>query len=103
MSSFLGAVLVFGRDVTLVLFAILSFLSFREFMSLTPTRRRRPSLAVLIVLCRRASAILADRDRLVRALSIFIPVYVFLMLPALSAVAGYTRDFLARNAKLQWA
>jgi len=35
-------------------------------------------------------------------LSIFIPVYVFLMLPALSAVAGYTRDFLARNAKLQW-
>jgi phosphatidate cytidylyltransferase len=33
-----GAALVFGRVVTLVLFAILSFLSFREFMSLTPTR-----------------------------------------------------------------
>ena len=73
MSSFLGAVLVFGRDVTLVLFAILSFLSFREFMSLTPTRRRRPSLAVLIVLCPRASEILADRDRLVRALVDFHP------------------------------
>jgi phosphatidate cytidylyltransferase len=35
-------------------------------------------------------------------LSIFIPVYVFLMLPALSAMAGDTTDFLARNAKLQW-
>ncbi len=34
--------------------------------------------------------------------SIFIPVYVFLLLPALSAVAGDTTDFLARNAKLQW-
>ena len=33
-----GAALLFGRVVTLVLFAILSFLSFREFMSLTPTR-----------------------------------------------------------------
>jgi phosphatidate cytidylyltransferase len=33
-----GAALVFGHIVTLVLFAILSFLAFREFMSLTPTR-----------------------------------------------------------------
>jgi phosphatidate cytidylyltransferase len=33
--------------------------------------------------------------------SIFLPVYVFLMLPALSAAAGDTKDFLARNAKLQ--
>ena len=34
-----GTALVFGRIVTLVLFAILSFLSLREFVSLTPTRR----------------------------------------------------------------
>ena len=33
-----GAALLFGRLVTLVLFAIISFLSFREFMSQTPTR-----------------------------------------------------------------
>jgi phosphatidate cytidylyltransferase len=45
---------------------------------------------------------LTDRDRLVRALLDLHPVYVFLMLPALSAVAGDTRDFLACNAKLQW-
>src|SRR5215467_7354682 len=34
-----GAALVFGRIVTLLLFAILSFLALREFVSLTPTRR----------------------------------------------------------------
>jgi phosphatidate cytidylyltransferase len=34
-----GAAVVLGRVVTIVLFTILSFLSFREFMSLTPTRR----------------------------------------------------------------
>jgi hypothetical protein len=38
-----GSALVFGRLVTLVLFAIISFLSFREFMSLTPTRAGDPA------------------------------------------------------------
>jgi phosphatidate cytidylyltransferase len=34
--------------------------------------------------------------------SIFIPVCVFLVLPALSAVMGDTNDFLARNSRLLW-
>jgi len=90
-----GAALLFGRVVTLVLFAILSFLSFREFMSLTPTRPgdHRSLLPMQYWL------IGIDWYGL---FSIFSPVYVLLLLPALSAMAGDTRDFLARNAKLQW-
>jgi phosphatidate cytidylyltransferase len=97
-----GAALVFGRVVTLVLFAILSFLSFREFMSLTPTRasdHRSLFLSFFVVVPVQYLLIGIDWYGL---FSIFIPVYVFLMLPALSAAAGDTKDFLARNAKLQW-
>jgi phosphatidate cytidylyltransferase len=97
-----GAALVFGRIVTLVLFAILSFLALREFVSLTPTRRgdhRSLFLAFFVVVPLQYWLIGIDWYGLV---TIFIPVYVFLLLPALSAVAGDTNDFLARNAKLQW-
>lgn len=34
--------------------------------------------------------------------SICIPVYAFLLLPAVSALSGDTTDFLARSAKVQW-
>jgi phosphatidate cytidylyltransferase len=97
-----GAALLFGRVVTLVLFAILSFLAFREFMSLTPTRagdHRSLFLSFFVVVPVQYLLIGIDWYGL---FSIFIPVYIFLILPALSAVAGDTKDFLARNAKLQW-
>jgi len=97
-----GAALVFGSIVTLVLFAMLSFLSFREFMSLTPTRagdHRSLFLSFFVVVPVQYWLIEIDWYGL---FSIFIPVYVFLLLPALSAVAGDTSDFLTRNAKLQW-
>jgi phosphatidate cytidylyltransferase len=98
-----GVALVFGRIVTLVLFALLSFLTFREFISLTPTRpgdHRSLFVAFFIVIPLQYWLIGIDWYGL---FSIFIPVYVFLGLPALAAVAGDTKDFLARNAKLQWA
>jgi phosphatidate cytidylyltransferase len=98
-----GAAVVLGRVVTIVLFTFLSFLSLREFMSLTPTRRgdhRSLFLAFFVVVPIQYWLIGVDWYGL---FSIFIPVYVFLVLPALSAMAGETNDFLARNAKLQWA
>jgi phosphatidate cytidylyltransferase len=97
-----GAALLFGRIVTLVLFAILSFLALREFISLTPTRagdHRSLFLSFFVVVPVQYWLIGIDWYGL---FSIFIPVYVLLLFPALSAVAGDTRDFLARNAKLQW-
>jgi phosphatidate cytidylyltransferase len=97
-----GAAILLGRVVTIVLFTILSLLSFREFMSLTPTRRgahRSLFLAFFVVVPIQYWLVGVDWYGL---FSIFIPVYVFLVLPALSAMAGDTSDFLARNAKLQW-
>jgi phosphatidate cytidylyltransferase len=97
-----GAALVFGSLVTLALFVILSFLALREFISLTPTRagdHRSLFFAFFVVVPLQYWLIGIHWYGL---FSIFIPVYVFLLLPALSAVAGDTTDFLARSAKLQW-
>jgi phosphatidate cytidylyltransferase len=92
-----GAALIFGRIVTLLLFTILSFLALREFVSLTPTRRgdhRSLFLAFFIVVPIQYWLIGIDWYGLV---AIFIPVYVFLLLPALSAATGDTSDFLTRG------
>src|SRR5690625_7071213 len=35
--------------------------------------------------------------------AVFIPVYVFLFLPARNALVGETKDFLQRSAVIQWA
>lgn len=102
LSRFLVAPSSWGRIVTLVLFAILSFLSLREFVSLMPTRRGDHCtlfLALFFVVPLQYWLIGIGWYGL---FSIFIPVCVFLVLPALSAVMGDTKDFLARNSRLLW-
>jgi phosphatidate cytidylyltransferase len=97
-----GAAMVLGRVVTLVLFAILSFLSLREFVSLMPTRRGDHCSLFLALIFVVPSQYWLIGIGWYGLFSTFIPVCVFLALPALSAVAGDTNDFLARNAKLLW-
>ena len=97
-----SAALIFGDTVTLVLFALLSFLALREFVTLIPTRpgdHRSLFLAFFVIVPAQYYLIGIDWYGL---FSIFIPVYVFLALPALSAAAGDTTHFLSRNAVTQW-
>jgi phosphatidate cytidylyltransferase len=98
---FAGAVLV-GRDITLAFFGILSFLALREFITLTPTHRGDHLalfLSFFVVVPLQYWLIADDWYGLY---AIFIPVYVFIALPAVSILAGDTSDFLARTAKVQW-
>ncbi len=101
VALFAGAV-VFGPTVTLVFFGILSFMAFREFVTLTPTRRgdhRTLFLAFFVVIPLQYWAISIDWYGF---FTVLIPVYVFILLPAVSAIAGDTQDFLARSAKVQF-
>src|SRR5205085_211743 len=94
--------LVLGRAATLIVFALLFFLAFREFITLTPTRlgdHRTLFLAFFVVIPLQYWIIGINWYGL---FAVFIPVYVFVMLPAVSVITGDTKDFLARSAKVQW-
>lgn len=96
--AFLG-----GRTGVILLFAISSFAALREFMTLTnATKADHRTLVVsfFVVLPLQFYLIAIGWYGLY---SILIPVYVFLLLPILSAVAGETKGFLIRVAEMQWA
>jgi phosphatidate cytidylyltransferase len=91
-----------GDAVTLVLFALVSFFALREFMTLSPTRRgdhRSLVLAFFVVLPIQYTLV---GTRHFDLFTVFIPVYVFLAIPVVSALANDPARFLERNAKLQW-
>ncbi len=85
-----------------VLFGVLSLIALREFITLAHTRRsdhRSLILAFFVVL---PLQYLLVGLRSFDLFTVFIPVYVFLAIPVLSAMAGDPERFLERNAKIQW-
>jgi phosphatidate cytidylyltransferase len=85
-----------------LLFGIVSFLALREFVTLMHTRRadhRSLILAFFVVLPLQYVIVAQRRFDL---FTVFVPVYVFLALPVVSALSGDPQRFLERNAKLQW-
>lgn len=91
-----------GTTASLVLFAVVSFLALREFLTLTPTRRGDH-----LALCLCFYVAIPLQYWLIGIgwyglFSILIPVYGFVLLPAVAALAGDADDFLARTAKVQW-
>jgi phosphatidate cytidylyltransferase len=93
---------VSGEGVATVLFALVSFFALREFITLSPTRRgdhRSLVLAFFAVLPIQYGLVATAHFDL---FTVFIPVYVFLAIPVVSALADDPQRFLERNAKLQW-
>jgi len=92
-----------GPVYAIVLFALASFLSLREFMSLTPTRPGdRPTLFVVFFVAIPAQYVLVGVNWY-GLFAIFLPVYGFLAISALTAISQDTRSYLERNACIQWA
>src|SRR3954451_17587280 len=97
-----GGALALGQATTIVLFGLLSFMALPEFWTLPPSRRgdhRGLFLSFFVVLP--IQYVLLDIDWY-GMFAIFIPVYAFLMLPAVATLTGETADFLARSARVQW-
>ena len=98
----IGLAFVFGKRGVHVLFFLISFYALREFLSLAYTRRsdhNAMAAAFFIALPVQYFLIWIDWYGMY---SIFIPVYAFLILPILSALAADTKRFLERTAKVQW-
>lgn len=93
---------VSGPAGATLLFGALSFLALREFVTLMHTRRsdHRSLIAAFFVVLP-LQYVLAG-GRWFNLFSVFIPVYAFIALPVVSALAGDPERFLERNAKLQW-
>ena len=91
-----------GETVATVLFGFVAFFALREFITLSPTRQgdhRSLVLAFFMVLPVQFALVIHRNFDLV---TVFIPVYVFLAIPVVSALANDPERFLERNAKLQW-
>jgi phosphatidate cytidylyltransferase len=91
-----------GRTAALVLFAIVSFLALREFITLTPTRRgdhRTLFYTFFAAIPLQYYLIAIDWYGL---FSILIPVYGFLFVPTRSVLSGETGHFLERISTIQW-
>jgi len=93
ISGPLGATLLFG---------VLSFLALREFITLMHTGRsdHRSLLLAFFAVLPLQYALVANRH--FDLFTVFIPVYISLALPVVSALAGDPERFLERNAKIQW-
>jgi phosphatidate cytidylyltransferase len=93
---------VFGKGGIIALFALVSFASLREFVTLTHTRRGDHWILLgmfLVVIPVQYYLIAIEWYGLY---SIFIPVYCFLAMPALTALSGDTSRFLERISEQQW-
>ncbi|MBB4845235.1 phosphatidate cytidylyltransferase [Paucibacter oligotrophus] len=93
ISGPLGATLLFG---------VLSFLALREFITLLHTRRgdHRSLILAFFVLLPLQYLVVGLRE--FNLFTVLVPVYAFLAIPVVSALAGDPEDFLERNAKIQW-
>ena len=93
---------VIGPNALLVVFALASFFALREFVSLTPIK---PSdhwaLVVAFYLVIPAQYLLLGFGR-ANLFAVFIPVYVFLLMPVVMAIKQDTELYLQRVAKVQW-
>jgi phosphatidate cytidylyltransferase len=106
-ATWLGACLfwfawVSGPLGATLLFATFSFLALREFITLMHTQRgdHRSLIAAFFVLLPLQYLLVGTRSY--DLFTVLIPVYGFLALPVLSALADDPRRFLERNAKIQW-
>lgn len=97
MAALLIGALLAGWIATTALFALISFLALKEFLSLAPMRQEDRPLILVAYLTIPLSYgfVLANRYGIYL---VFVPVYVFVAVPFLMACIGQTRGYLARSS-----
>jgi len=102
MVAVLALTLATGGIGSVLLFGATSFFAFREFATLSPTRTTDHSTLVWAFFVVIPLQYLFVALQWYGMVAIFIPVYAFLFAPVRSAMAGDTRDFLARTATIHF-
>ncbi len=102
MVAILFFALVFSKTTAIILFALISYLALKEFLSIVPSRpadRRVIFWAYIIIPFQYYWAATSWYGMFI----IFIPVYVFLFLPMRMVLVGETKGFIRSAGVLHWA
>lgn len=94
-------VLAVSRTTAVVFFAFVSFLAFKEFLSLVPTRRADHRVLFWAYLAIPVQYLWVGFAKF-GMFTIFIPVYMFLWLPTRMVMIGQTKGFLRAIGTVQW-
>jgi len=103
MAAIMFAAFLLGRVTTVVVFAFSSFMALREFLTLSPSKDSDywPLFIALFIVVPVHYWLLGIQWY--GLFSIFIPVYMFALISAVSALSQDTDDFLVRNARVLFA
>lgn len=102
MCAVFGVAVLTGGVGSIVLFALLSFLALREFITLVNSGRAdHRALLIAFFIALPAQYVLVGIGWY-GLFSILIPVYAFLLIPGVLAIIGETENFLQRTATIQW-
>jgi phosphatidate cytidylyltransferase len=102
MAAVFGLALAIGHIGAVALFALVSFLALREFITLTPSRagdHRSLFWAFFVVVPVQYFLVYLEWYGLS---SIFVPIFAYTLLPIRSATAGDCERFLERTSTIQW-
>lgn len=98
----LFAALSLGKLGATIIFALISFLALREYLTVTPTRTADHAAlfaAFFVVLPYQYWLVYSEWYGL---FSIMVPLYAFLLIPMLATLGGDVTDFLERSARTHW-
>ena len=93
--------LVFDRRLAVFALGLVSFVAFKEFLTLAPTRRADNSVLLWAYLAIPIQYFWAGSGYY-GMFSVFIPVYVFLLLPIRMVLGGETHGFLRAVGVIHW-
>jgi phosphatidate cytidylyltransferase len=98
----LGTAVLTGRAIVIALFAAISFIALREFLTLTAVQAgdRRAVVATFLVIVP-VQYVLVALGRY-DWFAGFLPLFGLLLVPILTVLAGDVRNYLARTAELLW-
>jgi len=106
MAVLVGGALLLGWQATAILFAIISFLALKEYLTLAPTRKEDRLIVLLAYLAVFLNYALIFTDGLFedsyQIYVVFTPVYVFLTAAAVMAWIGRTDGYLATVGIVHW-
>lgn len=101
MAGVFSLAMALSKNISLGFFALVSFLALKEYLSLIPTRRADRGLLAWVYLAIPIQFFWIGIGWY-GMFSIFVPVYMFLFLPASMALSGDTEGFLKAVGTLHW-